>query len=626
MRILCPAFLALLLLVGATSVALAAPKPEVLAEEKLIALNLPKDGFRLLPAYRDRAAWKKLIRERKIKAKDHIKKAEAIYQNAPDPFPLEEYYAFSRTGDRTQFQSKNDKMWDRLTILATAECLEGKGRFLNALAATIDSLCDAPTWVLSAHDGGLKNVQGKIVTIDLGSALVAWNMAEVLACFEDALPKATLDKGVATVRKFVITPYLTMADTGNYNNWWTYSNANWNPVCHSGVLGTALALPGLTPRERARIMASTKVMVRKFLTGFTAEGWTDEGIAYWNYGFEHFAQLCEEARRATNGKEDWLLQWQEVRKPALLPPQTRLAGNLFPIFADCAMDAQANEDLEAWLRLRFGLPVRAVPSVRGRLDFPISFLLNPAFLPKASKLTDSTLPPRTWLPGAQILIERTPRLTFVAMGSNNGVPHNHNDCGTFMVALDGVPVLTDLGGEEYTRRTFSSGRYQSELLNSFGHPVPRPADTLQASGSKAAAKVLQSTFTSRRDIFALDLLSAYPSAPGLKVCTRTFTWEPKGKSAKLTVRDDVSLEAPQIFESALTTWGTCTQKGDTLTATYEGKTLTVRVTASAPWHLEEAVVKGKPMGKKWQKLTPRRYAVKLDNPAQDGWIQFEITD
>ena len=626
MRILRLAFLALLLLVGATPVALAAPKPEVLAEEKLIALNLPKEGFRLLPAYRDRAAWKKLIRERKIKAKDYIKKAEAIYQNAPDPFPLEEYYAFSRTGDRTQFARKNDKMWNRLTILATAECLEGKGRFLNALAATIDSLCDAPTWVLSAHDGGLKNVQGKTVTIDLGSALVAWNMAEVLACFEDALPKATLDKGIATVRKFVITPYLTMADTGNYNNWWTYSNANWNPVCHSGVLGTALALPGLTLQERARIMASAKVMVRRYLSGFSDEGWTDEGIAYWNYGFGHFSLLCEEARRATNGKEDWLLQWEEARKPALTPPQTRLAGNVFPIFADCAMDTHADEDLDAWLRLRFGVPVSPVPSMKGRLDFPRSFLIDPAVLPKPPRARAEALPRRTWLPRAQILIERTPRLAFATMGNNNGVPHNHNDCGTFMVVLDGVPVLTDLGGEEYSRRTFTSGRYQSQLLNSFGHPVLAFASALQSDGSKYAAKVLNTTFTDRRDTLAFDLRDAYPRVPGLKVCTRTFTWEPKGKSAKLTVRDDVSLEAPQIFESALTTWGTCTQKGDTLTATYEGKTLTVRVTASAPWHLEEAIVKGKPMGKKWQKLTPRRYAVKLDNPAQDGWIQFEITN
>ncbi len=627
MRILRPAFLLLLLLVGATQSALAEPKPEVLSEEKRLALSLPKEGFRLLPAYRDRAAWKQVIRERKIAVKDFIKPAEAIYRSAPDPFPLEEYYAFSRTGDRTQFAKKNDKMWARLTILATAECLEGKGRFLDALATTIDALCNAPTWVLSAHDGNLKNVQGKTITIDLGSARSGWLMAEVLACFEGSLPKATQEKGRATVRKFIITPYLAMADSGNYTNWWTHSDANWNPVCHAGVLGAALALPGLTPQERARIMASTKVMVRTFLKGFTSEGWTDEGIAYWNYGFEHFAQLCEEARRATKGKEDWLLQWQDVRKPALLPPQTRLTGTLFPTFADCSMDARANEDLEAWLRLRFGLPVRAVPSVRGKLDFPSSFLLNPAVLPKAPKLSDSPLPPRTWLPGAQILIERTARLAFVAMGSNNGVPHNHNDCGTFMVALDGVPVLTDLGGEVYSRRTFSSARYQGELLNSFGHPVPRPADTLQASGSKAAAKVLKSTFTDRRDILSLDLLNAYPGAPGLKTCTRTFTWEPKGQSAQLTLRDVFAFDAPQTFESALTTWGTCTQKGNTLSATFEGKTLTIRVTASAPWHLEEATIKGKPLGKKkWQDLTPKRYAVRLDAPAKEGWIQFEIAD
>lgn len=626
MRVLQPTFLALAVLVGTAQSAFAEPKPAVLEEEKALIQILPPEGYRLVPAYRDRAAWEKLIREREIDVSSYVKTAEAIAREKPAPFPLEEYYGFTRKGDRTQFETKNEARWNCLTALAEAECLENKGRFLPAIAAYIDALCDAPTWVNSAHDWNLKNVQGKTIAIDLVSSHVAWRLSEVLACFGDALPEATRTKGIHSVRKFVINPYLEMANTGNYNNWWAHSEANWNPVCHAGVLGAGLALPGLTPQERARIVASTKVMVHKFLKGFSKEGWTDEGVIYWNYGFGHFAMLCEEARRATQGKQDWLLEWEGSRQPALMAPQTRLAGDIFPVLADCPQDVHADPDLEAWLRVRFGLPINAMPSLKNRLDFPTTFVLNLDALPQKPVIKPQPLPRRTWMPEAQILVDRTPRLAFVAMGNNNGVPHNHNDCGTFMVTLDAVPVLADLGGEEYSRRTFSGSRYQSELLNSFGHPVPRPANTLQASNSKAAAKVLEATFSDASDKLVFDLLAAYPKAPGLKTCKRAFTWEPKGDSAKLTVRDDFAFDAPQTFESPLTTWGTCKQEGDLLTITFKGKSLRARVTASAPWHLEEAVVKGKAKEPSWQSLTPMRYAVKLNDPAQAGFIQFEITD
>lgn len=596
--------------------------PQVAPAAKAMAALLPADGARLLPPYANRSAWAKLAKKREIDVAREIGRAERFLREPMPPFPRERFYDFTRNGDRYRFQRENGARWRRLDALARAELLEGKKRFLPCLSETLRALCADPTWVLSAHDIGLHNVEGRRITIDLASSQHGWFVAELVACFGDALTPEARAEAIAAVRARIVDPYLAMARGGDYGNWWALSDANWNPVCHSGVVGATLALPGVAPDERALVVGSARVLVRRFLRGFFPDGWTGEGVGYWAYGFGHFAQLCETVRRATGGREDWLL-WPEARLPAQATPSSRLCGNLFPIVADANMDVSADIGLESWLGARLGFPARERPSVRGRLDFPASFLFDPAAVKTRRPAKVAKLPPRTWFPNAQILVARTPRRCLMAMGGDNGVPHNHNDCGTFTLAIDGVPVVTDLGGEEYTSRTFSSRRYDSPLLNSFGHPVPRPADTLQAAGSKAAAKTLVTDFTSARDRLVFDLAPAYPAA-GLTRLTREFLWEPRGDSARLTLTDAFAFAEPKPFETALTTWGTCERLApDRLRFSFEGKSVELRVRASAPWHLVEETVGGKPMGAKWQARTPRRIAIRLDAPAQEGFIKIE---
>jgi hypothetical protein len=62
--------------------------------------------------------------------------------------------------------------------------------------------------------------------------------------------------------------------------------------------------------------------------------------------------------------------------------------------------------------------------------------------------------------------------------------------GSFVVAVAGDTPLLDPGSEVYTARTFSARRYESQVLNSYGHPVPLVAGQLQRTGRKAEARVL----------------------------------------------------------------------------------------------------------------------------------------
>ena len=254
------------------------------------ARNLGEMTMAAKASYHLVLAWNAFAETRELDLARITRWGEEALARPMPPFPREAYLDFSTNGDRSRFQRLNGARWGRLTRLAQAEWVEGKGRFLPALAETIEGLCGDPTWVNSAHDGNRANLEGRTVTIDLSSSNAAWQMTEIVASFGTALPEATRAKGLATVRRLVLDPYLKMARSGDYTNWWALSDANWNPVCHAGVVGAALAHPGLSPEERALVVGSARVLVRRYLGGFFDDGLTGEGVGYWTYGFSHFAR------------------------------------------------------------------------------------------------------------------------------------------------------------------------------------------------------------------------------------------------------------------------------------------------------------------------------------------------
>ena len=88
----------------------------------------------------------------------------------------------------------------------------------------------------------------------------------------------------------------------------------------------------------------------------------------------------------------------------------------------------------------------------------------------------------------------------------------------------GVFVSRDPGAEIYSPRTFNSRRYEGELLNSFGHPVPRIAGKLQKEGKDSRAFVERKSFTDDEDVVTLDITSAYPEVENLAKAQRTFLY------------------------------------------------------------------------------------------------------
>ena len=188
----------------------------------------------------------------------------------------------------------------------------------------------------------------------------------------------------------------------------------------------------------------------------------------------------------------------------------------------------------------------------GVFDFPNSLAGKPAATgPEPAPAL------RDWFVDAGILICRPARndgrgFGVALKGGHNAEHHNHNDLGSFVVALDGETPLLDPGSETYTARTFSSRRYESNVLNSYGHSVPLVAGQQQREGRQSAAQVVKTEFTDTQDTITFDIRSAYP-VKSLRKLERTFAFSRAGRGS-LTVRDDVEFAQPETFGTALITY------------------------------------------------------------------------
>ncbi len=518
-----------------------------------------------------------------------IQSAENLLEK-PMPETTDELYLdFSKTGNRTRWQKVAGRRRGRVTTFVLAECIENKGRFLPGFGETVRSLAQEPTWIYPAHDKDLKNFQGESIDIDLGSARLGWELGTAAAILGDQLDKETREILVSEVRRRVVDAFrLKLEKKAPRDSWFDRTN-NWNSVCLAGVTGAALALLE-DPEARAFHIAAAEQLSRNFLDGFTPDGYCSEGMSYWNYGFGHYLALAELVWQSTNGKVD-LYDREGVRAPASFGWRARIAEGVYPTFSDCPLGAKPVERYMWFVNRRFcyGWPeYRTLEREPGGRNLPERLWFEAPNSASQTECETSETPVgtlRTWFDDAGVLICRpkdetqTDCLSVALKGGHNDEQHNHNDVGSYQVVFNGVNFLVDPGSEVYTARTFSGRRYESNVLNSFGHPVPQVDGQLQKRGREAQGVVLESRFTPEKDTLTIDFTSAY-DVPALEQLIRTFVYDREGHGV-FTVTDSVRFKEPTEFGTALITMSDWKQEGanEILIEEGDGK---VRVTVTCP--------------------------------------------
>ncbi|MCC6125392.1 MAG: heparinase II/III family protein [Pirellulales bacterium] len=509
----------------------------------------------------DRKAWEE-IAGRSADVRRIVADAEAALEKPMPEMTDDLYLDYTRTGNRNRGQAVLGERHGRLRSLVLAECLANEGRYLPAIEATIRALAAEKSWLMPAHDSSLRNFKGETVEIDLAVAGFGWQFATAKYWLGEKLSPEVRKLMADELERRVFAPFTGMVNDGKPRRWWLNMINNWNAVCLAGVTGAALA--ELESRERrAFFAAAAEKYVESFLNSFTSDGYCSEGVGYWNYGFGHFIMLAETLKQASGGKVDWMAE-KRIEPIALFGRRMEILPGIYPSFADCDEDDRPDVTFMAYLSRRYGwgLPEREQSAGRRsamRKDslFEVGLF---AFSNSLARVRPVEKPPewtlRDWFSDAGILICRPSAADRHALGAalkggHNAENHNHNDVGSFIVALGKSKPLTDPGAEVYTARTFSSRRYESNVLNSFGHSVPRVAGQLQTPGRQSQAKILKADFSAAGDTLKMDISAPYPVG-SLKKLERTFVFSRAG-AGRLTVIDEVEFDRPESFGTALMT-------------------------------------------------------------------------
>lgn len=590
-----------------------------------IAAWLPAQPAGFAWSITNRAAWQKLAANPAFAGV--IPTADKLLAKPLADVPDSLFLEFSKDGNRTHWQNAEFERRGRIARFTLAEAFENQGRFLPAIEQTIAALCAEKTWVYPAHDAGLKNFHGEVITPELGATGLSAELAEADFVLGDKLSLATRQLIRENIRRRVLDPFRAMIEGRQPELWWLRAPMNWNAVCVGNTVFAALALEP-SRDDRAFFAAAGEHCIRYFLSGFTPDGYCAEGVGYWNYGFGHFILLTEALRQATGGKID-LLNDDKAIAPALFCRRAEILPGIFPSISDCAPGTRPSPQLTAYVCGRLGLDAGGNHLVGGGGDLALTLMLSSleGNLPVARKLEQAgDSPLRSFFPGGGVLISRTapgvqPPFAVCLKGGNNDEPHNHNDVGSFSVVLGHAMVICDPGGEVYTRRTFSAHRYDSKVLSSFGHAVPVVAGEVQHTGARARGVILETNFSAAADELKLDYRSAY-AVPSLEKLERTFVFQ-REPAPSLEVRDDVAFSQPEAFETALITWGKIKSINPTTLEITDGRS-TVRVaidTQGRGFQLKQETINEDVDTKR----KPVRLGIALDDKISSGTVTLKIS-
>ena len=505
---------------------------------------------------------------------------------APLPFPLLSQYArYWRDGVRTDYEDDVRRLGIMTGEAVLAAVGTGETRWIDRAADGLMLLCELSTWCWVAHEEA-HDRRGWVVpdrdspVVDLGAAqtlqVLAWADLALGGALEERVPglRARIRRE-ARIRVF--EPYLARRDW----HWLHGAAHNWTGWIHQHLSAAALLLLDDEDdrADRDAILALSIAQLDRYLASFPADGGIDEGFSYYWNGACRLLEAIDLLIAASGG----LLPREAVARieviGALLrfPQRMELGDGWFVNVADGPARPPAEQpwdvlhrwahalgagDVAAQALAHRGAGTRSLVHPELGLGRVLTACGDASWREADGQGTGPVLPAETWLQDVQLLVSRgrggDPGGPALAVkGGHNDEAHNHLDVGSYLVALDGAPVLIDLGQPTYTARTFTERRYEIWTMTSSWHNLPQIRGHQQGVGERfRAAEVqpeLQEAGTAEAlgrgagSALHLELREAYPAAAGLRSWRRTAALDRDSRT--VTVSDTWELEARSGHES-----------------------------------------------------------------------------
>jgi len=566
-----------------TLVCVVSATTDAFAENLSLAQRCPKDELKRIlvplsqwqpfPKAGQREAWERLpgdVRKMLVALGEECAGVEV------PSLPATLYLEFRRVGNRNRYQDVWMVRRKLLNSLALAECVEGKGRFLDPLANMAWAICEESSWTWPAHISAQKAGSGLPDTTEpvvaLFSAETASSLAWVTYLLEEQLDEVSplISRRMRReIDERILTPYLQRDDFG----WMGFGSRrrpnNWNPWVNSNVLAAALLLE-TDEQRRVEIVHKVLRCLDNFFVPYPEDGSCDEGPSYWTRAGASLFDNLELLHGATGGRFD-VYDDEVVKNVGRFIYRTHITGNAYVCVGDCDAEINIPRDLVYRYGQRIGdADMQALAtfdmtenllgrSKRGfwSMNRPLHALFNVAKL-RAVETSSAPLLRDVWLGNEdmQLMVARdaagtTAGLFVAAWGGHNAQSHNHNDVGNYVVYADGLPILIDVGRPTYTRQTFSRDRYKIWAMQSAFHNLPMVNGCMQGVGRQFAARDVVYRSDDAYAELQLNIASAYPKEAGIVSWVRNIRLD-RGQSVTVSDTFKLQKESSAISQSLMT--------------------------------------------------------------------------
>ena len=491
----------------------------------------------------------------------------------PLPFPLLSQYArYWRDGIRTDHEDDVRRLGVMTGEAVLAAVGTGETRWIDRAADGLMLLCELSTWCWVAHEEA-HDRRGWVVpdrdspVVDLGAAqtvqVLAWADLALGGALEERVPglRARIRR---EARTRVFEPYLARRDW----HWLHGAAHNWTGWIHQHLVAASLMLldDEGDRADRDAILALSIAQLDRYLASFPADGGIDEGFSYFWNGACRLLEAIDLLIIASDGllAREAVARIEVIEALLRFPQRMELGEGWFVNVADGPARPPAEQPwdvLHRWARaLGAGDVAAQALAHRGSGASP---LVHPqlglgrvlvacgdaAWREADGRDSRPVLPAETWLPEVQLLVARerggeSSGLALAVKGGHNDEAHNHLDVGSYLIALDGSPVLIDLGQPTYTALTFTERRYEIWTMTSSWHNLPEIRGEQQGVGERfRAVEVVAEpgepdADTARtpepRTALGLELREAYPVAAGVLSWRRTASLDREARTARIS--------------------------------------------------------------------------------------------
>jgi hypothetical protein len=504
--------------------------------------------FKPFPAYTDRRSWGSLPEETKGCFTEPAKKLKNYEWPVITAVSLLDFY---RNGNRARH---GDLYFGRRRVLLDlllAECIEGRGEYLDDIINGVWLICEESSWVIPAHLNS--NLQRRhsgepfkeIADVEAGiyidlfaaetGALLSW-VYYFLGDAIGALSPIIKRRIEVEVERRILVPYLDRIDY----QWSGLDHDepvnNWNPWINSNVLAAYLVFSKIF-RAAGRGVRKTIRSVNRFLHFYAEDGGCDEGPAYFDKAGAALFDYIEELGQVTD--VSYLYKTSKIRNMASYIYKVYIGRNYYVNYADAApmisepagvLNRVARKDGDDTLLGFTAYLKQNGYCSSGEKAFMVYRRFSDLFNAPAEGRGPLQVPQVSWFEGIQVLSARDRAgslegFFFSAKGGTNGESHNHNDIGNFLLYRDSVPVLVDAGVETYTKFTFNEKRYTLWTMQSCYHNTPTINGADQLPGAEHRAENLNFESGGGVTRLSLDIAGAYPGDAGIESYRRDFTFK-----------------------------------------------------------------------------------------------------